>query len=232
MDFEPAQFNAYEQLFDEEVQGYHFPPPPPTNPTPKPPPPTTTPPTNISLNITKKILLFSTIFTPKPPYYYCQSVACNVQANADLSRLSQRGTLDTFKFVLAQFSALAFLKPEHTAQGFEVLSKDPYLVKHPEFRAFLEDFETQWIARAKANWDMYWAPINGKLKTTFAIEAYHKHLKANFGLRPNFNIFFPPLQHSKRRLSLSCLANRVPHQANHQVNLLHQGHPGCSQAQV
>ncbi|KAJ9059930.1 hypothetical protein DSO57_1036410 [Entomophthora muscae] len=71
-------------------------------------------------------------------FHFCQAVACNVQAHAELSRLSWRDTLDTCRFVLAQFSALAFLKPEHTAMGFEVLSKNPYIVKHPEFKPFLK----------------------------------------------------------------------------------------------
>ncbi|KAJ9089889.1 hypothetical protein DSO57_1008290 [Entomophthora muscae] len=133
-------------------------------------------------------------------FHFCQAVVCSVQAHAELSRLSQRDTSDTCKFVLAQFFALAFLKPEHSAQGFEILSKDPYTVKHPEFRLFLEYFEPQWIGkvvtqrkgktRAKAIWNVYWAAVNGKLKTTLAIEVYHKHLKANSGLHPKFNKFF------------------------------------------
>ncbi|KAJ9062996.1 hypothetical protein DSO57_1004628 [Entomophthora muscae] len=103
------------------------------------------------------------------------------KAYAKLSRLSQRDTSDTCKFVLAQFSALAFLKPEHTAQGFK-------------FKTFLEYFKPQWIgkvvtqrqgkAHAKASWNMYRAAVNGELNTTLALEAYHKHLKANFGLHP------------------------------------------------
>ncbi|KAJ9067710.1 hypothetical protein DSO57_1036391 [Entomophthora muscae] len=60
MEFEPAQFNAFEQLFGMKVQGYHF--------------------------------------------YFHQAVACNVQENDDLSRLSWRNTLDTCIFVLTQFS--------------------------------------------------------------------------------------------------------------------------------
>ncbi|KAJ9057413.1 hypothetical protein DSO57_1022953 [Entomophthora muscae] len=99
MDFDPAQFNAFEQLFNAEVQGCHF--------------------------------------------HFCQVVAQNVQAHAKLSKFSQRDTLDTCKFVLTQFSALAFLKPDHTAQGFKVLSKDPYTVNHLYFKSFLEYFEPQ-----------------------------------------------------------------------------------------
>ena len=87
--------------------------------------------------------------------------------------------MDTCRFVLAQFSALAFLKPEHTAMGFKVLSKDPYIVKHPEFKPFLEYFKPQWIGKvvtqrqgkacAKASWNMYQAAVNRELKTTLEL---------------------------------------------------------------
>ena len=49
--------------------------------------------------------------------------------------------------------------------------KDPYIVKHPEFKPFLEYFEPQWIgkvvtqrqgkARAKASWNVHRAAVNG-----------------------------------------------------------------------
>ncbi|KAJ9070371.1 hypothetical protein DSO57_1008669 [Entomophthora muscae] len=87
---------------------------------------------------------------------------------------------------------------------------------------FLEYFEPQWIgkvvtqrqakARAKASWNVYWVAVNGELKTTLALEAYHKHLMANFGLHPKFNKFFSLLQHRQEKtISKLCdLASRVP----------------------
>ena len=126
------------------------------------------------------------------------------------------------KFVLVQFSALAFLKPEHTAQGYKVLFKDPYIVKHTELRPFLEYFEPQWIgkvvtqrrskARAKAPWNVYWTAINSDLKITSALEAYHRHLKSNFGLHPKFSKLFLLLQHEQEKTisKLRDLANCVP----------------------
>ncbi|KAJ9083628.1 hypothetical protein DSO57_1032829 [Entomophthora muscae] len=113
-------------------------------------------------------------------------------------------------------------KPEHTAQGIEVLSKDPYIAKHLDFKPFLEYFEPQWIGKvvtqrqgkacAKASWNIYQAAINGELKTTSALEVYHKHLKANFGLHPKVNKFFSILHHEQEKTisKLRDLSNCVP----------------------
>ncbi|KAJ9087128.1 hypothetical protein DSO57_1036360 [Entomophthora muscae] len=185
MEFEPAQFNAFEKLFGVEVQECHF--------------------------------------------YFHQAFACNVQANDDLSRFSWRNTLDTCILVLTQFSVLAFLKPEHTAQGFGGSLKESLLDGK-----IVTQRQGKARAKAKAIWNMYWAAVNGELKTTLSIEDYHKHLKANFGLHSKFNKLFFLLQHKQEEIisKLRDPANCVPHQVPHQVNLLHQGHPGCSQAQV
>ena len=50
------------------------------------------------------------------------------------------------------------------------------------------------------------------MKTTSALEAYHKHLKANFGLHPKFNKFFSLLQHEQEKTISKPrdLANCVP----------------------
>ncbi|KAJ9058744.1 hypothetical protein DSO57_1009083 [Entomophthora muscae] len=67
-------------------------------------------------------------------------------------------------------------------------------------------------AFAKASWNVYWAAVNGELKTTLALEAYHEHLKANFGLHSKFNKFFSLLQHEQEKTisKIRDLANCIP----------------------
>ncbi|KAJ9051313.1 hypothetical protein DSO57_1005603 [Entomophthora muscae] len=101
-------------------------------------------------------------------------------------------------------SPLAFLKPEHTVQGYKVLSNYPDIVKHTNSRPLPEYFEPQWIgkvatqrgskARAKAYWDLYWTAINGELKMSSALQAYHRHLRPSFGVHSKFSTFLL-LQH-------------------------------------
>ncbi|KAJ9051309.1 hypothetical protein DSO57_1005599 [Entomophthora muscae] len=72
--------------------------------------------------------------------------------------------------------------------------------------------QRQGKACAKASWNIYQAAVKGKLKTTLALEDYHKNLKANFGLHPKFNKFFSLLQHEQEKTisKLRDLANCVP----------------------
>ncbi|KAJ9073674.1 hypothetical protein DSO57_1013704 [Entomophthora muscae] len=96
------------------------------------------------------------------------------------------------------FYCLITIYPIITAlTGFQFSNLLPYLLQ---------------VVPTASGWNVYWAAVNGELKTTLVLKAYHKHLKANFGLHPKINKFFSLLQHKQEKtISKLCdLSNRVP----------------------
>ncbi|KAJ9069380.1 hypothetical protein DSO57_1019053 [Entomophthora muscae] len=88
-------------------------------------------------------------------------------------------------------AALAFVRPEQTGLGFEVLLEDAYIKKHSTiFTGYLDYFERQWVDKkvtawrgksgATAPWNCQGACLKGEMKPTSSLEVWHKHLKVKF----------------------------------------------------
>ncbi|KAJ9063185.1 hypothetical protein DSO57_1002485 [Entomophthora muscae] len=112
-------------------------------------------------------------------FHYKKAVNRQLKGLPELSKLHRLDTSGKCKFLIQQFVALAFVKPEHTRQAFDLLCQDSYAKKHEDsFYPFIKYYKPQWIGRkftkpqskprAKASWNCYQAVLKDKMRTNVA----------------------------------------------------------------
>ncbi|KAJ9088840.1 hypothetical protein DSO57_1019118 [Entomophthora muscae] len=95
MDFEQAQFRAFETNFNEEVQGFFF--------------------------------------------HFRQALIKHLQSKKELFDKYLNDGKGKCCFTMTQFTALAFMQPEHTGLGFEAILEDAYIKKHSYCEFWYQD---------------------------------------------------------------------------------------------
>ncbi|KAJ9073001.1 hypothetical protein DSO57_1021221 [Entomophthora muscae] len=75
-------------------------------------------------------------------FHFRQALIKNLNNENDLFEKYLNNGKGKCCFALTQFSALAFVRPEHTGIGFEALLEDAYIKKHSTiFKGYLDYFK-------------------------------------------------------------------------------------------